>query len=100
MSNGGCSVQSGEYTVIMEDIRHQPCITVRMEPAAVRGHDTGGFLSTMLQSEQPEISQLSRLGVAKNPKNSAAFFGAILRHFYHRLSKGFNIHNAKGIVNP
>jgi hypothetical protein len=45
--------------------------------AAVRGYDTGAFLSTMLQSIEPEISEPCCVRVAENTTDSTFIPGTI-----------------------
>ena len=60
-----------------EYFRHQPHGFMLRYPAAVRGYDAGAFLSTMLQSIEPEISEPCCVRVAENTTDSTFILGTI-----------------------
>lgn len=56
--------------VFVEDLTNKPHAFVRSQLDAIGGGDTGAFLAAMLEGVQAIVCQLSRIGVAINPKNS------------------------------
>ena len=61
--------------IALEDLGHQAHALVLAELAAVAGDDAGTFLATVLEGVEAEVGELSRVRVAKNPKDAAVMFG-------------------------
>lgn len=64
--------------VSLEDLRDQPHTLVSMKILAVGSHDSGAFLSAMLESVQPVVGQFSGIGMPINAENTAIMLWILL----------------------
>ncbi len=64
---------------LVEDLRHQAHVLVRVRGAPVAGGDAGAFLAAMLQRIQPEIRQPGDIAAGgKDPEYAALVVGFVV----------------------
>ena len=62
---------------LIEDISHQPHSFMALGFALFAGYDPRALLPPVLKSIKAEISEVRRLGMAENSKNTTFFSGSI-----------------------
>ena len=71
MADREIAVQSAQL-LLVEDLRHEPHVAQRGEPAFVGDRDAGRLLAAMLEREQSEVGQACDVALGRPDSEQAA----------------------------